>query len=64
MVIKDIYYNHTRYSSMWLVMMRAFLMEAETDMKEQQVEKEVMVEEEKQETVCWALLEIESMKKK
>lgn len=45
-------------------MMRAFLMEAETDMKEQQVEKEVMVEEEKQETVCWALLEIESMKRK
>ena len=64
MAIKDIYYTHTRYSSLWLVYRRAFLMEAETDMKEQQVEKEVMVEEEKQETVCWALLEIESMKKK
>lgn len=32
-------------------------------MKEQQVENEVMVEEEKQEEVCWALLELESLNK-
>ena len=32
-------------------------------MKEQQVENEVIVKEEKQETVCWALLEIELRKK-
>jgi|GEM_PF-356612 hypothetical protein len=36
-------------------------MEAETDMKEQQVENEVIVEEEKQEDVCWALLELVSL---
>jgi hypothetical protein len=59
--IKDIYYTHTRYSSLWLVYRRAFLMEAETDMKEQQVENEVIVEEEKQEDVCWALLELVSL---
>ena len=36
-------------------------MEAETDMKEQQVENEVIVEEEKQEDVWWALLELVSL---
>ena len=32
-------------------------------MKEQQVENEVVVEEEKQEEVCWALLELASLNK-
>ena len=32
-------------------------------MKEQQVENEVVVEEEKREEVCWALLELASMNK-
>ena len=32
-------------------------------MKEQQVENEVVVEEEKKEEVCWALLELASMNK-
>ena len=29
-------------------------------MKDQQVENEIMMEEEKKETLCWALLELES----
>ncbi len=29
-------------------------------MKDQQIENEVIVEEEKRETLCWALLELES----
>ena len=31
-------------------------------MRDQQVENEMMVEEEKKETLCWALLDLESSK--
>ncbi len=42
---------------------RVLLMEALTTMKEQQVENEVIIEEEKQEEISWALLELASMNK-
>lgn len=42
---------------------RVLLMEALTTMKEQQVENEVIIEEEKQEEIPWALLELASMNK-
>ncbi len=32
-------------------------------MNDQQIENEIMVEEEKRETLCWALLELESSRK-
>lgn len=32
-------------------------------MKENQVEKEVIVEEAEKESICWALLELQSVKK-
>jgi hypothetical protein len=38
-------------------------MEAEETMKEQQVENEVLVEEEKQEEASWALLELACLNK-
>ena len=34
--------------------------EANEIMNDQQIENEIMVEEEKRETLCWALLELES----
>lgn len=42
---------------------RVLLMEALTTMKEQQVENEVIIEEEKQEEISLALLELASLNK-